>query len=78
MMIADSIEAASKSLKSATGHDIDQLVDGIVKSKIDSGLLSDSELTFNDLVICKDTFKSLLRSIYHVRIEYPEEVKKEV
>ena len=76
LMIADSMEAASKSLKSPTGQDIDKLVDNIVKSKIDSGLLTDSELTFNDLNICKDTFKSLLRSIYHVRIEYPEEVKK--
>jgi putative nucleotidyltransferase with HDIG domain len=75
MMMADSIEAASKSLKSATGQDIDNLVDNIVKSKIDNGLLSESQLTFGDLLICKDTFKSLLRSIYHVRIEYPDEVK---
>jgi len=76
MMIADSIEAASKSLKSATGQDIDQLVDKIIDYKIDSGLLGDSNLTFSDLVKTKKVFKTLLRSIYHVRIEYPEEVKK--
>ncbi len=76
MMMADSIEAASKSLKSATGQDIDELVDKIIDYKIDHGLLSNSLLTFSDLVAAKKVFKTLLRSIYHVRIEYPAEVKK--
>ena len=74
-MIADSVEAASKSLKSPVGQDIDKLIDGIVEYKIKEGQLSDSELTFQELDICKDVFKALLRSIYHVRIEYPEEKK---
>jgi len=75
LMLADSIEAAAKSLKSPTGQDIDALVDKIVDYKIDEGQLSDSTLSFNELEACKDVFKSLLRSIYHVRIEYPEEKK---
>ncbi len=75
LMIADSVEAASKSLKSPVGQDIDNLIDGIVDYKIKEGQLSDSELTFQELDICKDVFKALLRSIYHVRIEYPEEKK---
>lgn len=75
LMIADSVEAASKSLKSPVGQDIDKLIDGIVEYKIKEGQLSDSELTFQELDICKDVFKALLRSIYHVRIEYPEEKK---
>jgi len=73
LMIADSVEAASKSLKNPTGQDIDKLIDGIVEYKIGEGQLSDSELSFNELDTCKEVFKSLLRSIYHVRIEYPDQ-----
>lgn len=73
LMIADSIEAASKSLKNPTGLDIDKLVDGIVDHKIKEHQLTDSELSFSELEICIAEFKSLLRSIYHVRIEYPAE-----
>ncbi len=75
LMMADSIEAASKSLKNPTGQDIDQLVDKIVNFKLEHHQLDDSMLTFDDLEKCKSTFKSLLRNIYHVRVEYPEEPK---
>ncbi len=74
LMIADSLEAASKSLKNPTGQDIDQLVDKIVRYKIEQGQLDDSELTFHELEQCTEVFKSLLRSINHVRVEYPKEV----
>lgn len=73
LMIADSLEAASKSLKSPTGKDIDDLVENIVKYKIEQHQLEDSNLSFEELESCKDVFKSLLRSINHVRIEYPED-----
>lgn len=76
LMLADSIEAASKSLKNPTGQDIDKLIDGIVEYKINEGQLSDSPLSFNELDTCKDVFKSLLRSINHVRVEYPAEAAK--
>ncbi len=75
LMIADSIEAASKSLKNPTGQDIDQLIEKIIDYKVNEDQLSDSELNFNELETCKEVFSSLLRSIYHVRIEYPEEKK---
>ncbi len=71
LMLADSIEAASKSLKSPTGQDIDQLVDKIVDYKITEGQLEKSNLTFEELKDCTTVFKKLLRSIYHVRVEYP-------
>jgi putative nucleotidyltransferase with HDIG domain len=74
LMIADSLEAASKSLKNPTGQDIDKLVDNIVRYKIEQGQLDDSELNFNELEMCTEVFKSLLRSINHVRVEYPDEV----
>ena len=73
LMLADSIEAASKSLKNPTGQDIDVLVDKIVAYKIKEDQLSDSELSFAELESCTNKFKSMLRSIYHVRVEYPDQ-----
>jgi len=76
LMIADSLEAASKSLKSPTAEDIDGLVEKIIAHKIDHGQLDESNLTFKELEQCKEVFKTLLKSINHVRIKYPDEVKK--
>ncbi len=76
MMMADSIEAASKSLKNPTGKDIDDLVDNIVKGKIEQNQLAEADISFSDLATCKRVFKSLLRNIYHVRIEYPKDPTK--
>lgn len=73
LMLADSIEAASKSLKSPTGSEIDKLVDSIFQFKEEAGQLSQSELSFGELQVTLDTFKQMLRSIYHVRIEYPDD-----
>ncbi len=73
LMIADSLEAACKSLKNPTGQDLDQLIDKIINGKISQGQLEDSELTFEELDICTEEFRKILRSIHHVRIEYPEE-----
>ncbi|MEM9991856.1 MAG: HDIG domain-containing metalloprotein, partial [Bacteroidota bacterium] len=73
MMIADSVEAACKSLKSPTGQDIDQMVDRIITGKLTSGQLEESELSFADLEKCRVRWKALLRNIHHVRVEYPEE-----
>lgn len=73
LMIADSVEAASKSLKNPTGQDIDNLVDQIVSYKIKNDQLSESQLSFEELGNCVSVFKSLLRNINHVRVEYPTE-----
>ncbi len=77
MLMADSLEAASKSLKNPTGVDINNLVDKIIKHKIDLGQLQDTRLSFKELEQIKVVFKKLLKSINHVRIEYPDEQKKE-
>jgi len=76
VMLADSIEAACKSLKEPTGQDIDQLIDRIINGKIAQGQLSDSPLSFEELEACREVFRKLMRSIHHVRIEYPGEPKK--
>ena len=72
VMLADSVEATARTLKNPTGKDIDELVDKIIKGKIEKGQLSASKFTFGDLDICQKVFKKMLRSIHHVRIEYPE------
>lgn len=76
LMVADSIEAASKSLKNPTGEDIEKLVDNIIKGKIANGQFLNSPMSFEELEICKKVFKTTLGSIHHVRIQYPELGKK--
>jgi cyclic-di-AMP phosphodiesterase PgpH len=75
LMLADSIEATAKSLKNPAGLDIDQLVDKIIAAKIEQKQLEDCKLTFKDVEQCRAIFKKMLRSIYHVRIEYPEDAE---
>ncbi|TAK34396.1 MAG: HDIG domain-containing protein [Saprospiraceae bacterium] len=80
LMLADSIEATSRSLKNPTVHDIDKLVDSTIAAKIEQKQLEDCKITFKDVEQCRSLFKKMLHSIYHVRIEYPEDeqAKKEV
>ena len=73
LMIADSLEASCKSLQNPTGQAIDEMVEKIIAFKIKNRQLEESEMTFEELEKCKIVFKSLLRSINHVRVEYPEE-----
>jgi putative nucleotidyltransferase with HDIG domain len=72
LMLADSLEATSRTLKDPTGQEIDELVEKILQKKIDQKQLAESKLTFSDLEKCKEVFKKMLRSIHHVRIEYPK------
>ncbi|CAA6822570.1 MAG: Membrane protein containing HD superfamily hydrolase domain, YQFF ortholog [uncultured Aureispira sp.] len=73
MMMADSLEAASKSLKMPTEADINNLVDKIIQGKITLGQLDNTNLSFKELEEVKKAFKKLLKSMNHVRIVYPEE-----
>jgi putative nucleotidyltransferase with HDIG domain len=70
LMLADSIEAASRSLKQPDEVSINNLVDRIVKYKLDQDQLNDSDITLKDLETIKTIFKRMLMSIYHVRINY--------
>lgn len=76
LMMADSIEAACKSLKNPTEEDLDELVDKIIANKVTHGQLERSTMTFRELEQCKRVFKKTMKSVHHVRIEYPEEEKK--
>lgn len=71
VMLADSIEAACKSLKDPTSQDIDDMIERLITSKIEQGQLSDSTLSFSELEACKHTLKQKVRSMYHFRVEYP-------
>ena len=77
LLLADSIEATSKSLNLPTAQEIDDLVDTITLDKIKQGQLSESKLNYREMVVCKNIFKDLLKSINHVRIKYPEAVKSD-
>lgn len=75
LMLADCVEAASHSIKEYTAENIDTLVGNIVDSKVKSGELSHTPLTFKDIEVIKETFKERLKAIYHTRISYPTEKK---
>lgn len=77
LMMADSIEAACKSLKNPTETQINEMIDKIIAGKVTMGQLEDSKLTFRELEVCKKEFKKLMKSVHHARIEYPEEKKKD-
>ena len=62
-------------MKDPSIEEISDLVDKLVDYKIKNEQLTESELSFEELEKCKNVFKQLLKSILHVRIEYPEEVK---
>jgi len=70
LMLADSVEAASRSLKEPDEKSISNLVDRIVKYKLDQNQLKDSNITLKDIETIKAIFKRMLMSIYHVRIDY--------
>jgi putative nucleotidyltransferase with HDIG domain len=70
LMLADSVEAASRSLKEPDEESIGVLVDRIVKYKLDQNQLKDSNITLKDIETIKEIFKRMLMSIYHVRIDY--------
>lgn len=75
LMMADSVEAASHSLKEYTESNIHALVDKIIDAQLDNGQFSLAPLTFKDIDTIKETFKERLKAIYHTRISYPEEKK---
>ncbi|MDB5111674.1 MAG: transrane family protein [Mucilaginibacter sp.] len=70
LMLADSVEAASRSLKEPDEKSISSLVDRIVKYKLDQNQLKNSNITLKDLETIKIIFKRMLMSIYHVRMDY--------
>lgn len=73
LMMADAVEAASRSLKEYTGESIKSLVNKIVDSQIEDGLLKNTPITFRDIETVKQVFIDKLKTMYHTRISYPDE-----
>ena len=71
LMMADSVEAASRSLSEYTDQTIKELVDTIIDCQIAEGLLQNTPLTFSDIGVIKTTFMNKLKTMYHTRIIYP-------
>jgi putative nucleotidyltransferase with HDIG domain len=74
LMLADSVEAASRSLKNPDAQRINDLVERIIDYKLEQKQLDNCDLTLKDLETIKLIFKTMLMSIYHVRIDYPQTV----
>ena len=72
LMMADAVEAASRSLQEYTEESITQLVDKIIDAQVAEGYFNNCPITFQDIQTVKDVFKSKLKSMYHPRIKYPE------
>ncbi|MBC7864125.1 MAG: HDIG domain-containing protein, partial [Bacteroidia bacterium] len=71
LMMADSVEAASRSLKKYDAQSIDELVDRVIGSQVEENQFINSDITFRDITNIKKIFKKRIMNIYHVRIEYP-------
>lgn len=76
LMMADSVEAASRSLPEYTEENIASLVDKIIDSQVADGLFAHCPITFQDIAQAKLVLKEKLTTIYHTRISYPEMEKK--
>ena len=70
LMMADSVEAASRAIKEPTEESINSLVDKIVEYKITQRQFINADITMRDITEVADIFKAMLKSIYHVRIDY--------
>ncbi len=72
LMMADSVEAASRSLSSVDEETISNLVENIINDQMNEGQFDNVDINFKDITLIKTVFKDKLRNIYHARIKYPE------
>lgn len=72
LMMADAVEAASRSLTDYSPESIDKLVNSIINGQIADGMYKESPISFKDIETIKKVFKQRLATIYHTRVRYPE------
>ena len=72
LMMADAVEAASRSLPEYTEESISRLVDKLIDSQVADGAFRQCPITFRDIETIKGVFKEKLKTVYHTRISYPE------
>jgi putative nucleotidyltransferase with HDIG domain len=76
VMLADAVEAASRTLDDPKPSRLKSLIHKIIDSKLEAGELADSNLTFKELAAIEQAFLPVLISIFHPRVDYPEPVEK--
>lgn len=76
IMLADSCEAASRSLKKVSPHSVDELITKIFHAKMTDGQLDDAPITVKQLTRIRESFAFSLLNIYHTRVEYPDDAKQ--
>ncbi len=74
IMLADSIEAAVRSIENKTQVSVEEMIRKIVFSKLDDGQLTDTDLTFRELETIIKVFTKTMLGIHHVRIKYPDQI----
>ena len=72
LMMADSVEAASKSLKEPSSTIIDSFVEKIIDNQMEQGQFLNANITFKEIQLIKKVLKKKLNNIFHLRVEYPE------
>lgn len=77
LMMADSVEAASRSLKECTEESLREMVNRIIDKQMGEGCFTNCPITFKDISLAKEVFIENLKTIYHTRISYPELNKPE-
>lgn len=78
VMLADSVEAAVRSLPEPGIDSIHEMVRKIIRDKLNDGQLEECDLTFKDLDVIASTFCTVLEGVYHKRIEYPDNIVREL
>ena len=77
LMMADAAEASSKSLKAPDEKSISAMVDKVIDKQMQEGQFRASNITIQEINMCKAAFKSRLNNIHHIRIAYPPEKKSD-
>lgn len=72
VMLADTIEAAVRSMKDPTPKGIDQFIERLIRGKLEDGQLTDCELSLRDIDQICEAFSGILKGVYHERVEYPK------
>ena len=72
LMLSDTVEAASRSLKDYSKESISALVDRIIDGKANDGQLDEAEISLRELTVMREVMKTFVQQVYHSRIEYPK------
>ncbi|MBY0403206.1 MAG: HDIG domain-containing protein, partial [Cyanobacteria bacterium] len=77
-MMADACESAVRALKNPTPNQIEERIDKIIKQRVEDGQFENCPITFKDIQMVRDTFVRVIRGFQHQRIEYQQNVIREL